>query len=1252
MATDHSTFPAAMGVEPTTPATIANRPGLPALAYRAGTHGSFYAAMQARLAGVFVDAPFDEVDEHGMRRQGVDRLYPLRGLRQRRLEPVEGSDAAAGAQAMALEQVRRGLTTRASDDPALALLDGWATVADVLTFYQERIANEGYLRTATERRSVLELARLLGYAPRPGVASTVYLAYTIDDNFKETALIDIGARSQSVPGPGELPQSFETVEKLTARAAWNLLQPRMSQPQVLANVLENGVIYLKGIAANLKTNDALLVRGSQAGISEPRLMRVVQATISPQADRTKVRVAAWEAAFVQPDAQAVATIAQHYKTPAALAEYKVNAATGMARDVLASLEELSQRLAREVQPATLHAALKDTLTSIKAELTSATTNNFVNLKRWLSDILADLEQVAARRGATTAGAVQGQRQDPLRTVMTGLTQPPSLPPANALRLRRDLGTVFGARGDAGLQVVNALQPELRGALATALGNVQATPANDLEVYALRLKTGVYGSSAPPKPVLDGGGRAIATEDWPLNPDSFGVHLISADPIHAGNDQAALRALIQVKLGGRTYSWQTPLPTDPIHLADDIDVEVDFFVSDAKTIRFSFRYGQTEHAIALTVIADHPLAILSERSAEPLDAKLFAGQSSSQVTGQRKLTTAYEINEDRQADTRWFMVSVEDEAYSPAVPQNVVSLDGVYDQIAPGSWVAIPGRSNHELPVVTQVTNAQAVGRSSFNFPAKVTALTLGANWLENDRWLDDIRDAVVLAQSEQLELAEEPIEVPICGGDQWIELGGITSDLQAGRWVIVASEREDVKDATGASVPGLRSAELVMLAEVRHGVEGGRAEPALAADPGDDGKDSPARPGDRNHTFIKFAQPLEYCYRRDQIAIYGNVVKATHGETRPESLGSGNGSKAFQSFPLRQPPLTFVSAPTAAGAASTLKVYVNNIQWQEADALAGLLPGDRRFITRSDDDGKTTVVFGDGRQGARLPTGSENVRAEYRNGIGQPGNVQAEQISLLLTRPLGVRGVINPLRASGGADRESRDQARKNAPLAVMALDRLVAVQDYADFARTFAGVAKAVATRITNGRRELVHVTIAGADDSPIDRTSDLYRNLLKALHDLGDPALPVQVASRERLLLALQANVSIRPDRTWEVVVEAMRRRLLDAFSFERRELGQDVLLSEVISVLQAVPGVSYVDVDTLGGIPEKLADDSGARRLLTPDEISAAVQDLLKDELRPQSRVVVSLAAPEKGAIQPAQIAFFSRAVPDSLILNPIG
>ena len=88
------------GVHPLTPAGTENLPGLSALAYRVGTHARFKATMQAALA----------------------RFGNLARL-----------------------------TTREDDDPSIALLDVWATVADVLTFYQERIANEGYLRTATER---------------------------------------------------------------------------------------------------------------------------------------------------------------------------------------------------------------------------------------------------------------------------------------------------------------------------------------------------------------------------------------------------------------------------------------------------------------------------------------------------------------------------------------------------------------------------------------------------------------------------------------------------------------------------------------------------------------------------------------------------------------------------------------------------------------------------------------------------------------------------------------------------------------------------------------------------------------------------------------------------------------------------------------------------------------------------------------------------------------------------------------------
>ncbi len=198
------------GVDTATPLSTANRPGLSQLSYLIGTHASFLETMKARLSS---------------------------------------SDYSALV----------GLTTREADDPSIALLDAWATIADVLTFYQERIANEGYLRTATERRSILELARLVGYRLRPGVASSVFLAYTIDENTEEETTIPAGSRAQSVPGPGELPQSFETSEELKARTRWNNLKPRMTQPQTFnkeTGTLNGGPrVYLKGINTNLQPDD-------------------------------------------------------------------------------------------------------------------------------------------------------------------------------------------------------------------------------------------------------------------------------------------------------------------------------------------------------------------------------------------------------------------------------------------------------------------------------------------------------------------------------------------------------------------------------------------------------------------------------------------------------------------------------------------------------------------------------------------------------------------------------------------------------------------------------------------------------------------------------------------------------------------------------------------------------------------------------------------------------------------------------------
>ncbi|HYQ94516.1 MAG TPA: putative baseplate assembly protein [Burkholderiales bacterium] len=627
---------------------------------------------------------------------------------------------------------------------------------------------------------------------------------------------------------------------------------------------------------------------------------------------------------------------------------------------------------------------------------------------------------------------------------------------------------------------------------------------------------------------------------------------------------------------------------------------------------------------------------------------------------------------------------------------VVPLDAEYERIKSTGWVAIERPPIVSAPVITiaraagatpsgrvitvhSVTDARSTTLAASGVATKSTQLTIDPAWLSD---LDDLEDALnssavlrgtsVYAQSEELPLADEPIVADICGGNNsWIELDGLYSELKSGRWVIVSGERADVTvddpNNPGTSIPvrGIHASELVMLSNVVQDValSGGIAQSLFQPQ----AKGRRPLPDERKHTFLQFAKDLQYCYARDKVTIYGNVVKATHGETRNEALGNGDGAKGLQSFTLKQPPLTFVAAPTAVGADSTLHAYVNDVEWHEADALAFLRAKDRGFVTSTDDAGNTTLIFGNGEHGARLPTGSMNVNAKYRNGIGNAGNVRAEQISLLQTRPLGVKAVINPLRASGGADKEGRDLARENAPLSVMPLDRLVSVRDYADFTRRFAGIAKALATKSSDGHRELIYLTIAGVDDAPIDASSDLYRNLLEALRDLGDPDLPLRIELRELRMLVLSAKIKLLADYQWEPVVTAVRAQLLDTFGFGKRSLGQAVLLSEVISAVQRARGVAYVDIDAFGAVSEKvagiLADGTVGRRLQTPDEIVAAVQfvidpaEVLRISFSRAARdrlprnVDVWVGGSDAGVLRPAELAIFAPAVPDTLILNQI-
>lgn len=60
-----------------------------------------------------------------------------------------------------------------------------------------------------------------------------------------------------------------------------------------------------------------------------------------------------------------------------------------------------------------------------------------------------------------------------------------------------------------------------------------------------------------------------------------------------------------------------------------------------------------------------------------------------------------------------------------------------------------------------------------------------------------------------------------------------------------------------------------------------------------------------------------------------------------------------------------------------IELQIDGEVWRRVPTLENSRPDDRVFVLITNDDGTSTVTFGDGKQGARLPTGTEKITATY-----------------------------------------------------------------------------------------------------------------------------------------------------------------------------------------------------------------------------------------------------------------------------------
>ncbi|MEU1303401.1 putative baseplate assembly protein [Streptomyces shenzhenensis] len=1172
------------------PAPPHNPPGRTALDHRVGEYGSFLAALLDRLASP---------------------AYP----------------------ALA------GLTVRTPDDPVIGLLDATAVLGDLLTFHSERIADEAFLRTADEHRSLVLLGRLVGHRPRPGVAAGTHLAYTLEHDPRAATLpvlIPRGARSHSVPASaGEESLTFETGRDLTARWDWNELKVRRRRPSLVTpeDLERRSELFVEGTANSLRTGDRLLlVFGEQAG-GERTVLPVVNVRVDREEEITAISLPTSAPPTLKELADEVRRWVAAPAAPGEPGDEPPTPEVPDPRPVSRLIEDFDDQvlapLRSDLDGTTTPEGLATRLAEPVARLNEAQVlaERYPDVAAWFERLEAVLAGLAARAldlaparpvrtgppsapaGTGTPAATRTAGPGPRATATAEPATPRPGAPAGtpdprqaALRALADVlpalrGSAPAPRagrraprpGTDTARLLTALDPGLGSLYPAWRTAAPAAPHLLRELLALRVTAAPFGATAPLKPVQDDRGRVIRSADWPLTGAVLASMRVVFDtagraPVRAefqyvegtGSDQRAENLPVAQPVGFPLGPGQVELST---RAAQDRDLNwLGRRPADSQEPGVTARLhsGLPERTLFVARPDEDGPVQVGVHNGTTHETTLRPGAAEQFTHGEYEVTLKYTVG---SAEPN---VEIVIAGRPEPVNRRVLQLDTVHDGITVGSWVAIrrpakgaeggiPG--DPELAfVTTQVVAARTAAYSGYGITGRGTEVTLADPWLDEfDVLLSHIRDTTVDAAGEPLRLADEPLGDEVHGNE--IELAELYDGLRPGRTLIVTGERTDIPGTAGVT-----ATEVVTLAAV---------DPAV----------DPRLPGDRVHTRLTLTSDLVHRYRRATVRILGNVVEATHGESREEAVGSGDSDRANQTFALWQSPLTWLAADNPRGATPVLEIRVDGVRWHEVDSLAGRGPAERVYITGTAAGGRTTVTFGDGVHGARLPSGHENVRARYRFGTGKAANVPADRITQPLTRPLGVTAVTNPRPATGGADADGPGLTRRTIPLAVSALDRLVSASDYADFARSRAGIGRAAARELFDGRRRVLHVTVAGTDDVPIADDADVLRALRGALTEYGDPNLPVRVDVRELVLLLVSAKVKVAPDHAWELVEPRLRQALLARLGHTGRELARPARLSEVLATAHTVPGVDYVDVDVFTGVPATAGPEQLTALLAAP-------------------------------------------------------
>jgi hypothetical protein len=1007
---------------------VFNRPALQAIAFRAGTYSSFRFSMLQRIVG----------------------MPALSALRTR----SDDSD----------------------DDYAITLLDMWATIADILTFYQERIANEGFLRTARLRESILRMARLLDYHLKPGIAATTLLAFTLDKN--ASLQIPVGLRVQSVPADDEKPQIYETLESILADATLNSNRifpvPEGFNPLArgsTSGILAPGPEGLAAAAALSPGGRFVLFKRTTGQIEEfaVREVRVNEGNVVLSWSGG-VQAANWGFDGLSPGEGPLDAGA--YAVNRTFRVFGYNAPSSYMEAVETPAGSGDFVWLRRTFSSYAYSPPSSNVLQLDSKYDGIAVGSRLLISQPGSNVLVTVTAVSQAQVTFLAPSAT---TSPVQDTVTLLTL--SFVPAIADRRNVVIYEVTSPR----IRFWGYRYPEKLSGTTVHIPALRIDPET-VEIGRTIEKNAFTASARLSLKTIEVGRQVILHEPskTPTAAEVTGVVAVGLD-VTIATTPDDLTTAIELRLNPEQAERLTGLRSSPlpsISLTSSVrELSVTIGQLPPRTIKLSSNPGSLSAA------------------ATALQASLNASLPAVPEFSQCRVTHA--------ENTLIILTGVSGSFISFGATAADETTAGELGLLSPGA-VRIDALISGDLSAFPIVTNALC-----------------------------------------ELSVTFGPI------GPRTVALGAAPANLATARSLLQAA----LADADPS--PAFQRVAVIVLVS------------RLLIVPGTGGSSI------QEYVAITLLPDSPFELSANSAVLLGNVALSSHGETvADEVLGDGDASAVFQKFELQKNPLTYIPSSGPGGIESTLEVLVNDVRWTEVSSFFGRRPVDQVYTARRADDGTVTVQFGDGRAGARLLSGRGNVVANYREGAGLEGRVDAAALRVPLDLPVGLKAVTNPAETTGGADPESIDQARENAPTTVRTFGRAVSLRDFEDLVRTSGEVAKALATWVWNREARAVHLTVA-AQEGQLFTPSDLTR-IHASLNSQRDPNHALFIDNYVEVPVVVAATVDVKANYVASKVGNASRDALLAALSFDSLRFGQPLDLSEIYAVLQQVDGVSFVDID----------------------------------------------------------------------------